>query len=95
VTGEPLPVPVTATDFYLAAIVDRLEKVIDRLPAAAESGPPSGEVELREPAAVQPKAAGGRVGRGPGAQATKRPARTAKPATGARPKRQREVDGDG
>ncbi|MFE9099853.1 hypothetical protein [Actinomadura geliboluensis] len=47
----PLPNPVTPTDFYLAAIHDRLGEIRDRLPVRAVE-PAEGEpVELREPAA--------------------------------------------
>lgn len=45
-----LPPPVTVSDFYLAAIHDRLGEIRDRLTAPAPQ-PAEGEpVELREPA---------------------------------------------
>ncbi|MGH3375989.1 MAG: hypothetical protein ACRDP6_14720 [Actinoallomurus sp.] len=44
-----LPRPVGTTDFYLAAIHDRLGELLDRLPAAAPPEHTDGTVELREP----------------------------------------------
>jgi hypothetical protein len=64
---RPLPNPVTATEEYLAAMVDRLDQLLDRTPARQDEDPAgSGAVELREPAAKPApakKAAPGKGGR--------------------------------
>lgn len=66
---EP-PEPITVTDVYLAGIYDRLGKILDRLPAAAQARE-DGTVELREPVPPSPAAE-----KGPGVSG--RPARAAR-----------------
>ncbi|MFC5744823.1 hypothetical protein [Actinomadura rugatobispora] len=95
-TDRQLRTPRTPTDSYLAAILDTLGEIRDRLPALAPAERPDGSVELREPAASAP-AGGGEApppepsggGEGPGATAARRPARTSPAKTGAQTTRKR------
>ncbi|OLT24409.1 hypothetical protein BJF79_13790 [Actinomadura sp. CNU-125] len=81
--GRSLPPPGTATELYLAAVYDRLGELLARFPQQPEPpGPPTGQVELREPAAVRSGAAvRSPAGEGPGVTTPGRPARSRRKTT--------------
>ena len=91
--GRSLPPPGTTTEVYLAAVYDRLGELLDRLPQRPEPpGPPTGQVELREPAPGRSGAAvPGSAGEGPGVATPRRPARPPR-KTSARKSRQTMVE---
>lgn len=56
----PLPPPINGTETYLAAVLDRLGEILDRLPERQTEPEAPAEVpetvELREPDTAQPEA---------------------------------------
>lgn len=80
-TDPGLPRPVVPTDFYLAAIHDRLGELLDRLPERSPAERADGTVELTEPKRPAPakKAGAGEKREPAGGRGSSRPARR-KPA---------------